>query len=93
MKIECVKLVSEKHYLYDYLFNQKGLNVSTVGDCFGFSRQYSDINLMPRKNQSYSVKFKLKVFNINANDMISVIIVSIKYNSYSNYCQQEERFG
>ena len=59
------------------------MNESSVRDWVGFYRQYSDIGLMPRKNQSYSVKCKLKEFNLNANDMMYVIIVSIKYPSYS----------
>jgi len=60
--LECVKLVIEKHYSCNYVSIQKGLNESNIRKWVGFYRQYGDIGLLPRKNQSYSVNFKLKIF-------------------------------
>lgn len=60
-KLECVKLVLEKYYSCNYVSNQKRLNESNIRKWVGFYRQYGSIRLLPRKNQSYSVTFKLKV--------------------------------
>jgi transposase len=79
-KLECVKLVLEKHHSCDYVANQKDLNESNIRKWVGFFRQYGDIGLLPRKNQSYSVNFKLKVLKSIDNDLLSLREVSIKFN-------------
>jgi transposase len=79
-KLECVKLVLEKHHSCDYVANQKGLNESNIRKWVGFYRQYGDIGLLPRKNQSYSVNFKLEVLKSIDNDLLSLREVSIKFN-------------
>jgi transposase len=79
-KLECVKLVLEKHHSCDYVANQKDLNESNIRKWVGFYRQYGDIGLLPRKNQSYSVNFKLKVLKSIDNDLLSLREVSIKFN-------------
>ena len=60
-KLECIKLVLEKHYSFNHVSTQKGLNESDISKWMGFYRQYGAIGLLPRKNQSYFVNFKLKV--------------------------------
>jgi transposase len=67
-KLECVKLVLEKHYSCNYVSNQKDqMNLTFVN---GLNSQYGD-SLFPRKNQSYSVNFKLKVCKAIEKDLMS----------------------
>jgi transposase len=79
-KLECVKLVLENHYSCDYVSNQKGLNESNIRKWVGFYKQYGSIGLLPRKNQSYSVNFKLKVIKSIDKDLLSLRDASIKFN-------------
>ena len=79
-KLECVKLVLEKHYSYNDVSNQKGLNESNIRKWIGFYKQYGAIGLLPRKNQSYSVAFKLRVLRAIDKDLISLRESSIKFN-------------
>jgi transposase len=79
-KLECVKLVLEKHYSCNYVSKQKGLNESNIRKWVGFYKQYGSIGLLPRKNQSYSVAFKLKVLKAIDKDLMSLRESSIKFN-------------
>jgi transposase len=79
-KLECVKLVLEKHYFCNYVSKQKGLNESNIRKWVGFYRQYGCIGLLPRKNQSYSVRFKLSVLKAIDKDLMSLRDSSIKFN-------------
>ena len=51
-KLECVKLVLEKHYSCNYVSNKMGLNESTIRKWVGFYKEYGAIGLLLRKNQS-----------------------------------------
>jgi transposase len=79
-KLECVKLVLEKHYSCNYVSNQKGLNESNIRKWVGFYRQYGCSGLLPRKNQSYSVSFKLNVLKAIDKDLMSLRDSIIKFN-------------
>ena len=79
-KLECVKLVLEKHYSYNYVSNQKGPNESNIRKWVKFYSQYGGIGLLPRKNQSYSVDFKLKVVKAIDKDLLSLRDASIRFN-------------
>ena len=79
-KLECVKLVLEKHYSCNYVSNQKGLNESNIRKWIGFYKQYGAVGLLPSKNQSYSVSFKLEVLKAIAKGLLSLRDVSIKFN-------------
>jgi transposase len=79
-KLECVKVVLEKHYSCNYVSNQKGLNESNIRKWVGFYRQYGDIGLLPRKNQSYSVNFKVEVLKAVYKDFLSLRDASIRFN-------------
>jgi transposase len=79
-KLECVKLVLEKHYSCNYVSNQKGLNESNIRKWVRFYKQYGSIGLLPRKNQSYSVAFKLKVLKAIDNNSLSLRAASVKFN-------------
>ena len=79
-KLECVKLVLEKHYSCNYVSAQKGLNESNIRKWVGFYKQYGSVGLLPRKNQSYTVNFKLKVLKAIDKDLISLRDASIRFN-------------
>lgn len=79
-KLECVKLVLEKHYSCDYVSLQKGANESNIRKWVGFYRHYGVVGLLPRKNQSYSVNFKLKVLKAIDTKLLSLRDTSIKFN-------------
>lgn len=79
-KLECVKLVLEKHYSYNYVSNQKGPNESNIRKWVKFYRKYGCIGLLPRKNQSYSVNFKSKVVKAIEKDLLSLRDASLKFN-------------
>ena len=79
-KLECVKLVLEKHYSWNYVSAQKGLSKSNIRKWVGFYKQYGSIGLLPRKNQSYSVDFKLKVLKAIDKDLLSLRDTSLKFN-------------
>ena len=71
-KLECVKLVLEKHYSCEAVSKQKDLNESNIRKWVGFYKKYGDIGLSPRKNKSYSVDFKLKVIKSIEKDFLSL---------------------
>jgi transposase len=79
-KLECVKLVVEKHYSCNYVSTKKGLNESNIRKWVGFYKQYGAFGLLPRKNQSYSVSFKLKVLKAIDKEILSLRYSSIKFN-------------
>ena len=79
-KLECVKLVLEKHYSCNYVSNQKGPNDSNILKWVEFYKEYGSIGLLPRKNQSYSVNFKLKVLKAIDKDLLSLRDCSLKFN-------------
>jgi len=79
-KLECVKLVLEKHYSCNHVSKQKGPDESNIRKWVGFYRQYGSSGLLPRKNQSYSVSFKLKVLKAIDKDLLSLRDSCLKFN-------------
>lgn len=51
-KLECVKLVLEKHYSWNYVSAQKGLSKSNIRKWVGFYKQYGSIGLLPKKTKA-----------------------------------------
>jgi transposase len=79
-KLECVKLVLEKYYSCNYISIEKGLERSNLRKWIGFYKHYGAIGLLPRKNQSYSLDFKLKVIKAIDIELLSLRATSIKFN-------------
>ncbi len=79
-KLECVKLVVEKHYSCNYVSIEKGLERSNLRKWVGFYKEYGAIGLLPRKNQSYSLDFKLEVLKAIDKDSLSLRVASVKFN-------------
>jgi transposase len=67
-KLECVKLVLESVILATmYLLKNREIKPSKW---IGFYKYYGAIGLLPRKNQSYSVAFKLNIVKSNCQRFI-----------------------
>jgi transposase len=79
-KLECVKLVLEKHYSCNYASIEKGVERSNLRKWIGFYKQYGAVGLLPRKNQSYSLYFKLEVLKVIVKDSLSLRAASVKFN-------------
>ena len=79
-KLECVKLVLEKHYSCNYVSIKKGLERSNLRKWIGFYKEYGAIGLLPRKNQSYSLDFKLEVLKSIDKGSLSLRTASVKFN-------------
>ncbi len=79
-KLECVKLVVEKYYSCNYVSIEKGLERSNLRKWIGFYKEYGAIGLLPRKNQSYSLDFKLEVLKAIDKDSLSLRAASVKFN-------------
>ena len=79
-KLECVKLVLEKHYSCSYVSTEKGIERSNLRKWIGFYNEYGAVGLLPRKNQNYSVNFKYKVLKAIDNDSLSLRAASVEFN-------------
>lgn len=79
-KLKCVKLILVKHYSFNDVSYQKGLNESNIRKWIGFYKQYGAIGLLPRKYQSYPVAIKLRVLKTIDKDLMSLRESSIKFN-------------
>ena len=79
-KLECVKLVLEKHYSCNYVSIEKDLERSNLRKWIGFYKEYGAIGLLPRKNRSYSLDFKLEVLKAIDKDSLSLRAASVKFN-------------
>ena len=47
-KLECVKLVIEKHHSYGVVSKQKGVDKSNIRKWVGFYKQFGESGLIPR---------------------------------------------
>ena len=79
-KLECVELVLKKHYSHRYVSNLKGVEESNIRKWICFYKAHGEEGLMPRKNQIYSVDFKLKVINAIQKESLTLRGASIKFN-------------
>lgn len=79
-KLECVKLVTEQHYSCESASIKMGISESNIRKWVSFYREYGKIGLLPRKNQVYSVDFKIKVLRAIANDSLSLREARLKFN-------------
>ncbi|MDO8341103.1 MAG: transposase [Candidatus Woesebacteria bacterium] len=79
-KLECVELVLKKHYSDRYVSRLKGVSRSNICKWLSFYKVYGEIGLLPRKNQSYSIDFKLKVLKTLEKESLSLIELGLKFN-------------
>ena len=79
-KLRCVEFVAKKHYCYGAVSKLEGLNESNIRKWVNFYNKFGELGLLPRKNQSYSVDFKLKVLKSIDKDFLSLTAVCLKFN-------------
>lgn len=79
-KLECVNLVLEKHHSCQYVAIQRGLNESNIRKWVSFYRKYGRIGLLPRKNQSYSIDFKVRVLKAVETKKLSLRVACVEFN-------------
>lgn len=79
-KLECVELVLKKHLSSESVSKLKGPNESNIRKWVGFYKKYGKTGLFPRKNQSYSVDFKLQVIKCIEVDVLPLRAACLKFN-------------
>lgn len=79
-KLECVELVLKKHYSKEYVSKLKGLDTSNIRKWVSFYQTHGKVGLLPRKNQSYSVEFKLKVLKTIEKESLSLMATGLRFN-------------
>ncbi len=79
-KLECVKLVIDKYYSYDLVANNKGISKSNIRKWVSFYKAYGKIGLLPRKNRSYSLDFKVKLLKSISTDSLSLRETCLRFN-------------
>jgi len=62
-KLECVEMVLKKHYSNNHVSKLKGIDVLNIRKWVNFYQRYGKLGLFPRKNQSYTLAFKLKIMD------------------------------
>ena len=79
-KLECVELVLKYHYSNAYVSKLKGPNESNIRKWVNFYKIQGETGLLPRKNQCYSVDFKLNVLKTIEKKSFSLMAASLKFN-------------
>ena len=79
-KLECVELVLKQHFTDGYVSKLKQIPRWNIRKWVSFYKAYGEIGLLPRKNQSYSVEFKLKVLKTLEKESLSLMATGIRFN-------------
>jgi transposase len=79
-KLDCVELVLKKHYSNAYVSKLKGPNESNIRKWVSFYKIQGETGLLPRKNQRYSVDFKLNLLKTIEKESFSLMAASLKFN-------------
>ena len=79
-KLECVKLVLVKHFSTESISVQKGLSESNIRKWVLVYKTHGEAGLLTRKNQSYSVDFKLMVLQTIDKEHLSLSETRLKFN-------------
>ncbi|MDI6051373.1 transposase [Flavobacterium sp. XS2P24] len=79
-KLECAELVLKKHYSEVYVSKLKQTARSNIRKWVSFYKCYGEIGLLSRKNQSYSIDFKLKVIKAIKKDSLSLKATGLRFN-------------
>ncbi len=79
-KLECLDLVLKYHYSSECVSRQKGPHESNIRRWVLLYKTYGKVGLLSRKNQSYSVDFKLKIIQNLQNELLTLSETSLKFN-------------
>lgn len=79
-KLGCVLEVINKHRSCSFVAKEKGIDESNVRKWINFYQKFGKESLYPRKNQLYSVAFKLKVLHTIRKEFLSLSDCCLKFN-------------
>ena len=79
-KLECVELVLKKHYSTKAVSKLKCLDESNIRKWVSFYQLYGKSGLFPRKNNKYSIDFKLRVLKTIEKEFLSLRETSLKFD-------------
>jgi transposase len=79
-KLECVRLVLEKHNSCETISKLKGPDESNIRKWVGFYKHYGKIGLLPKKNQKYSIDFKIRVLKSISERVLSLRKACFEFN-------------
>jgi len=79
-KLRCVKQVLNQHQTVDAVSKLNGCHHTTLHDWIRFYEKYGKKSLFPRKNNVYSLPFKLKVLEAIDKDLLSFSEACLKFN-------------
>lgn len=70
----------KKHYSNNHVSKLKCIDVSNIRKWVNFYQHYGKAGFLPRKNQSYTLAFKLKVLKAIDKQNLSLRETSLKFN-------------
>jgi transposase len=79
-KLRCVKQVLNHHQTVDAVSKLNGCHHTTLHDWIRFYEKFGKKGLLPRKNTTYSLPFKLKVVKAIDKDLLSFSQACLKFN-------------
>ena len=79
-KLECVQLVLEEHNSVNFVSKQKGLHHSNLSKWVELYKLYGNTGLLSKKNQSYSIDFKLNVLQVIDKEYLSLIEACFRFD-------------
>jgi len=71
-KLECVELVLKKHASAVSVSKLKGSDESNIRKWVSFYKTFGKVNLLPRKNQTYSIDLKIKILRSIGKNLLSL---------------------
>jgi transposase len=80
LKLEIVRLVIENNYSTKHVSRIKGITESIIRRWVNFYKKYGKIGLIPRKNVSYTIAFKLKVLKSLEKNGFSLKEACVEFN-------------
>jgi transposase len=79
-KLECLKLILEKHYSFELFSKEKGPNESNIRKWVDFYRKNRKIGLLPKKNQSHTIDFEIRVLKSIVDENLSLRKAFVEFN-------------
>ena len=79
-KLECIKLIIEQDHSCETVSKQKCVHETIIRKWLRFYNAYGQNGLLPRKNQHYSIDFKLKVLKAITDEHLSLHQAYVKFN-------------
>jgi len=79
-KLRCVKQVLNHHQTVETISKLNGCHHTTLHDWIRFYEKYGKKALLPRKNKTYSLAFKLKVLQAIDKDSLSFSQACLEFN-------------